>query len=176
MKLILIVLFFNFTGYAESSKYYCYSYPDKMVWYDKIVFVEGEENKRSIRSLYTKKELYKAYDERDKITSVYYDHPYKNYRIIQLDLSSQPVSYSYGYGYHETPSAFEKSYQIPFTKEALARLNRNPELIKYLPKKPKEKSISYAFFKRRLNCSPLNSIEYSFKLIKLFLIKAGTAG
>ena len=95
----------------------------------------------------------------------------KNYRIIQLNLSSQPVSYSYGYGYHQTPESFEKSYQITFTEEALSRLNRNPELIKYLPKQPTDKNISHAFFKKRLDCIPLNLIEYRFKSIKLFSYK-----
>ena len=66
MKFILIVLFFNFTACAEPSKYYCYSYPNKMVWHDKIILIEGEKNNRSVKDIYLKKDLYKSYDEDSK--------------------------------------------------------------------------------------------------------------
>ena len=181
MKFILIVLFFNLTACAETNKYnkyYCYSNSDKMLWHDKIILIEGEQPKRSIRTAYEKKsrKLYKAYDEENKIISVYHDLPFKNYKIIQLNLSSQPVSYSYGYGYHQNRESFEKGYLIPFTTENISRFNKNPELIKYLPEKPEDKDISHAFFKGTLNCKALNSIEYPLYSIKLFLIKAGSAG
>ena len=176
MRFFLIPLFFHLTACAEASKYYCYSNPNKMLWHDHIILITGKEPNRSIKPLYINKELYKAYDEGNKIISIYYDHPFKNYRIIQLDLSSQPVSYSYGYGYHQTQESFEKSYQIPFTKSALAHFNKNPELIKYLPERPKDKDISHAFLKRRYNCDALNPVEYSLKSSLLFLIKLGSAG
>ena len=180
MKFILIPLFlsFNLTACAESNKYYCYFYPDKMVWHDDIILIEGKKPQRSIRELYERKEreLYKAYDEGSKIVAVYYDRPYKNYKIIQLDLSSQPVTYFYGYGYHQTYKSFEKSYLVSFTDEALSQFNKNPELIKYLPEKPKDKDISHAFFKRKRNCAPLNLMEYYLKSMKLFLINLASAG
>ena len=178
MKLILpiVAIFLHFTAHASSRRYYCYNNPDKMLWHDKIIIVEGEEPLRAISDTYIKKERYKAYDEGNKIISVYYDHPHSNYRIIQLNLSSEPVSYSYGYGYHRTPESFEKSYQIPFSDENLAQFNTNPELIKYLPERPEDKNLSHTSFKQKMDCKPLNMIEYPLKSIMLFLIKLGSAG
>ena len=145
-----------------------------MVWHDVIILIEGEKPHRSLRNLYLRKELYKSYDEGEKIISVFYNHSHKGdrgYRIVQLDTSSKPVTYSYGFGYHNTYKSFEKSYLIPFTKKTLSRFNKNPELIKYLPAKPKNKDISHAFFKRKIDCDPLGPFKYFWKSKLLFLTK-----
>ena len=149
-----------------------------MVWHDDILLIEGEKKERSIRRLYEskKKKLYKAYDEGNKIIAILFDTPYENYRIIQLDLASNPVVFSYGYAFHSTPKDFEKDYDIPFTEKALASFNRNPEFIKYLPKRGKDKTISYAFVKGQQKCTPLSTLEYWYQSIKLFLINILSAG
>ena len=163
----------NLNEDIQAKYYYCYNYPDKMVWHDEVLALEKKEGARVIRR-HVKQRLYKTYDHHSKIITIYYITPDNWYRIFKLDLSSKPIQLLSGYGNHTTYKDFRKSFKTA-TEENIARYNKNPELIKYLPEKPLEKDFSYAFLKKNLNCKTLNYASYLFYLTKITLIRALSA-
>ena len=161
--------------------YYCYNYPDRMVWNDEILVVEG---KKGNRSLFPKTDIikgnqdgfsYRNYDERGQVTHVYAlnDHGYGYfdgwYDIIQINLFTRPVQYFRALGVHTTYKKFKEKKP----GQTVSQWNLNPKLIKYLPERPPDKDISYAFIKEKLPCKELGYMSYIMHTIKLLVFSIG---
>ncbi len=189
--LLSVICLFNFIACSANEniikRYYCHFYEDKRTSsFDTMPVIIQTQKGRKVDLGYHNT-LYKTYDEGHHILTVYKEHNRDfNYEFFKLDLS-QSTNHSYstnkkevflhsGYALHITPKRFESAYQMPFTKDNLKTINRNPELIKYLPPKSSPKQISIAFIKNKYYCHSLSYWGYvkkSFIAVLIAILSAG---
>ena len=127
---------------AKNQYYYCYKDPNKMSAFDQMVAIKGKKGHRTMPDYGMYDSVHSSHDEGDKITMVYTknDHGYGyfegKYDIVQIDLSSNPVYHFIGLGVHTTYKKFKEKKP----NHTVSQWNLNPELIKYLPKRPQIKT------------------------------------
>ncbi len=171
------LFFVSNSSATDKILYYCSMYhKDKISAFDQIVdVVKIPEGRKIFTGYYGVLEFIKTYDEDNKITTVYKDRfssPHETdamfFRIFQLDLSSNFLTYSLGY--YMTEKDFQTSYQVPLTKYEFSKINRNPELLRYLPEQSNPDHITFAFSKNSMQCESMNYLEYIYKSFFLFFI------
>lgn len=145
--------------------------------YDEILIVEGEQGSRLIKEHFGRDATFKvSHDEGDKITTVYKyrvlgKRDWGHHDILQLNLSSNPAHYVKVLGVHTTYEQFQKNHP----GQTVLQWNLNPEFIKYLPPRPPEKDISYAFagmfmMKRKIPCKKLSYMGYLLRIIQMNIL------
>ncbi len=179
--ILAAIFLFNSCGFntsGTSGRYYCQD-GQEMAWHDDLVVTVGDRPRRKIKEVsYRELEFYRTYDEGDTITTIYvYRGPpdKRHYRILRLELSPGQITFAYGHGYHDTRRGFEKGYQVPPTPKALAYYNKNPELIPFLPPRPADKELSWAFLKDPTPCTSMGHFESFFKSMLLLIIQGMSA-
>ena len=146
--------------------------------FDQMVAIKGKKGHRTMPDYGMYDSVHSSHDEGDKITMVYTknDHGYGyfegTYDIVQIDLSSNPVYHFIGVGVHTTYKKFKEKKP----NHTVSQWNLNPELIKYLPKRPSDKDLSYAFIKYSYPCKSLGYASYLLHFTKYLLIAILSAG
>ena len=152
--------------------------------FDKMVQVSLKPSGRVVYTDYFREmPMVKTHDLENKIVTVYEDRTgrkynpsyvyrfYQNFVVYQVDLSSGQTRFGYGYAYHDDIKAFERIYRKPYTEDNFKKINRNPEILKYIPEKEKEQEqhISFGFWSGdTYDCEgPLS--HFKNRLIRFFL-------
>ena len=170
---------------AENSYYYCHFYPKKtMSSFDRIIQVSESHLQKTLH-IYTRKEepLLKTYNENNKIIAVHKnrflspnEHSVLQFLIFELDLSQNTLTRYLAY-HNMSAKDFQTAYQILFSQQALSEINKNPEILKYLPVEPvQEDFFSYAFAKKPMLCHSISFLEYIRDTFLLFIISILSAG
>ena len=175
----IFLIFFNTIAYGSAQRYHCKFPGSDISAFDKMVEVYAvNSNKRTIFTDYFgERDPVNTHDEGNIIVTVYEDlnarkynnsysyRSYQTYLLFKIDMSSSPVIFYYGYAYHDTVEGFERAYQMPYTEKNFNAVNRNPEILKYIPPKEHEQHMSFGFWRtERYDCGePLNYFEYKIR-------------
>lgn len=186
---VLLFLFLCFSsGIACGSdqSYHC-KFPlskHNLSSFDKMIRVYSNDSGQRVlvTGYFGDKTFIKTIDLGDTIISIYEDRTTRKYNpsyelrsyqlfyVKQIDMSSEPVRFNYGYAYHDNIKYFEKLYRVLYTEQNFKAINRSPEIIQYLPAKEHADHISWAFWSGDpYPCEgPLNFFENRVKRFFLF--------
>ena len=181
-KIGIPLILLSSTACSANRSYHC-RFPDSnssISDFDKIVEVYYfKPDQRAVFTYYfddERDQFSKTSDKDDVIVTAYEEHrPYlptlKAYRVLKVDMSSSPVTFNYGYGYHASVETFESMYQIPYTEKNFNSINSHPEVINYIPPKEHEQHISFGFWKKDYDCGkPLTFIGYIVRTLLIGLL------
>ncbi len=172
-RYLLLGLFIINLSAVAKDRYYC-DFPLNLssIYFDRIIFISDTKSGRVVGIDGTEfggkaESVLKTYDEGDRIISVYErDFPKisksegRNFILFIFDLSNEIFYRSYAY--HMSPDRFKKAYHKS-PEEYFVFVNRNPELIKYLPAIERPNQFAHVFIKTKYPCYPINYLEYIIK-------------
>ena len=171
-KIGIPLILLSTTACSSDRRYHCRFDSNNMSSFDKMVEVykrDIESDQRVVWTYYFDDERGKHIKTSDKdnvVVTTYWDQPHKTYRLFKIDMSSSPVTFNYGFAYHNSIKEFESMYQMPYTEENFNSINLHPEIVKYIPPKENEQHISYGFWRKEYDCGrPLFFIEYLIKIM-----------
>ena len=176
-KIGIPLILFSTIACSSDQRYHCRD-PDSMSIsaLDKMVEVYNVESDQRVVFTYyfghEKDKFIKTFDKDNVIVTTYKDRfSDKSYELFKIDMSSSPVTFNYGYGYHISVEGFESMYQMPYTEKNFNSVNLNPEIINYIPPKENEQLMSIGFWREDYDCGkPVNLVEYKIKAILTTLL------
>ncbi len=177
IKILLIFVSFHVnlnSAYGEEYYYCHYNQNKDMSAFDRIFTLTQTPSGRVIDQNYELFiELVKTYDQIHDVITVYErtlrgkNQDKRSFVIFKLNLRDKNLLLFYAN--HMSVHRFSETYPLPYTRENVKRFNKNPEMLKYLPKH-KPGHLAFSFHHRTYHCDPMNYLKYKLKSTLLFVL------
>ena len=176
--LFLLLLVFPLSSFGDKY-YYCKHNPNNKnpSAFDRTFVIFKTPSGRALKENYEGISFLQTFDEGHRILSLYerkLDYYQKNevrsFALFQLNIEGDKTM-TIAKGYQLPIKMFYSFYQVPYTKEALERINKNPEWLKYFPKKRTKNHLALAFSMQRMKCDSMGYLEFKMKSVLLLAVQ-----